>query len=138
MQGRARSPSQHPTPPHPPSLNTFPCINKPCRCRNAWGPALSLLLESSLLIRGLLGVLHPHTLPPPNGLTRWTGRHICSPQRLRSAHRTQARRNKRVLCRQCGENVRVKIIGHESLCSACKRVKLVCIHIKMNTSEKGL
>lgn len=43
--------------PAPPPLNTFPHINKPCRCRNAWGPVLSLLLEFSLLIRWQLGVL---------------------------------------------------------------------------------
>lgn len=43
--------------PTPPPLNTFPHINKPCRCRNAWGPVLSLLLEFSPLIRWLLGVL---------------------------------------------------------------------------------
>lgn len=47
--------------PAPPPLNTFPHINKPCRCRNAWGPALSLLLEFSLLIRWLFRVLHRHT-----------------------------------------------------------------------------
>lgn len=34
-----------------PPLNTFPHINKPYRCRNAWGPALTLLLEFSRLIR---------------------------------------------------------------------------------------
>lgn len=43
--------------PTPPPLNTFPHINKPCHCRNAWGPVLSLLLEFSPLIRWLLGVL---------------------------------------------------------------------------------
>lgn len=37
--------------PTPAPLNTFPHINKPYRCRNAWGPALTQLLEFSLLIR---------------------------------------------------------------------------------------
>lgn len=48
----------------PASLNTFPCINKPCRCRNALGPALSLLLEFSPLIRRPLGLLRPPPRPP--------------------------------------------------------------------------
>lgn len=47
--------------PAPPPLNTFPHINKPYRCRNAWGPAFTQLLESSLLIRRLFGTFHRHT-----------------------------------------------------------------------------
>lgn len=50
-------------PPRPP-LNTFPHINKPYRCRNAWGPALTQLLEFSLLIRRLFGTFRRHTPVP--------------------------------------------------------------------------
>ena len=62
--------------PLPPPLNTLPHINKPYRCRNAWGPALSLPLEFSPLIRGLLEFasspysrLNTHWLTDPTSTT---------------------------------------------------------------------
>lgn len=44
--------------PTPPPLNTFPHINKPSHYRNAWGPALSVLLKRSSMITSLFKTLH--------------------------------------------------------------------------------
>ena len=78
----------------PPPLNTFPHINKPYRCRNAWGPALTQLLEFSPLIKpNVWDVFHlrsPVSTHTDSQKQHKPPAHLLAPRYL-SAHGPQAR-----------------------------------------------